>query len=317
VVAAFAAVYVIWGSTYLGIRVAIETIPPLAMAGVRFLVAGAILFPAAYLSGDRRGDPITPVHWRSALVIGGLLLFCGNGGVTFAEQHVPSGVTALLVGTVPLWMAVFAHLRGAQRLSRLASLGLVAGFAGVALLLRTGGGGTASPGFYAVALLSPVCWAAGSIYARGARVPRRPLVGVAMEMLCAGVLLCAFAGILGEWGQIHPGRISAVSLFWFAYLVVFGSLVAYTAYVYLLGKVSPRAVSSYAYVNPLVAVLLGWAFLGETVTAGTLVAAGLIVVAVAVMLAGGRRPARSVAGDAAVTEGDAPPHAAAAEAETA
>jgi drug/metabolite transporter (DMT)-like permease len=287
VVAAFATVYLIWGSTYLAIRLAIDTIPPLAMAGLRFLVAGAVLFPIAYLSGDRRGDRITGVHWRSAAVIGGCLLVGGNGGVTFAEEHVPSGTVALLVGSVPLWMAVFAHLRGHQTMSGRGVAGLVAGFAGVALLVG-GAGIIASPAWYAVALAAPISWAAGSIYARAAPVPRRALLGVAMEMLCAGVALCAVAAIAGEWGQLHPAAVSLTSVLAFAWLVVGGSLVAYTAYVFLLHSVSPRAVSSYAYVNPLVAVVLGSVFLSEPLTPTTLAAAGLIVVAVAVMLSAGR-----------------------------
>ena len=300
VLAAFAAVYLIWGSTYLGIRLAIETIPPLAMAGVRFLVAGAILFPIAYLRGDRRSDRLTLAHWRSTFVIGGLLLFAGNGGITFAEQHVPSGIAALLVATVPLWMAVFAHVLGMQRVSRLGVAGLVAGLLGVALLLRPGTVGATSPAWIAVTLVSPLCWAAGTIYARGARLPRRPLVGTAMEMLCGGAILCVVAAALGEWGQVHLAAITLTSVLAFAWLVVGGSLIAYSAYAFLLHTVSPRALSSYAYVNPLVAVLLGWAFVGEKVSAGTLVASGLIVIAVAVLLVSSREPVRAEVGSTSV-----------------
>ncbi|MGP8161863.1 MAG: EamA family transporter [Candidatus Dormibacteria bacterium] len=288
--ASFAAVFLIWGSTYLAIRLAIETMPPLTMAGVRFLLAGMLLFPIAYLSGDRDGDPLRPVHWRSALVIGALLLTAGNGVITLAEQHVASGLVALLVATVPLWMALLAHLGGLQRVSRLGMAGLVAGLLGVGLMLRPGSVGAASPGWIAFTLLSPLAWAVGSIYARRAPMPRRPLLATSLEMLCGGALLCAEAGVLGEWGQVHLAALSAVSVAGFLYLVVAGSLVGYSAYTYLLGKVSPQAASSYAYVNPLVAVLLGWAFAGETVTATTLVAAGLIVVAVVVLLAGDRGP---------------------------
>jgi drug/metabolite transporter (DMT)-like permease len=289
VLVAFAAVYLIWGSTYLAIRLAIETIPPLLMAGMRFLLAGAILLPIALLSGDRRGDRLTLAHWRSALVIGALLLAGGNGGVTLAEQRVPSGVTALLVATVPLWIAAFAHLRGVQRLSRLGAAGLLTGFVGVGLLLRPGSVGGAPPLWLGLTLVAPLSWAAGSIYARGAATPRRPLVGTALEMLCGGAILTAAAAVLGEWGQVRLAAISAVSVGAFAYLVVAGSLMGYSAYVFLLRSVSPRAASSYAYVNPLVAVALGWAVLGEPVTPITLVAAALIVVAVAVLLGGSRR----------------------------
>ncbi|HYA00531.1 MAG TPA: EamA family transporter [Candidatus Binatia bacterium] len=303
VITAFAAVYIIWGSTYLAIRLAVETLPPLLMAGVRFVIAGAILFPIAYLTGDRRGDRVTARHWKSAAVIGALLLFAGNGGISFGEQHVPSGVAALLVATVPLWMAVFAHVRGIQPIARTGAAGLLVGFAGVAILLVAGGSPvSASPLWFAITLASPVFWAAGSIYAGRAPLPRRALVGTAMEMLCGGVILCAAAGVLGEWGQIHPAAISTKSLLAAAYLVVFGSLLGYTAYVFLLRAVSPRAVSSYAYVNPLVAVLLGWALVGERVTAGTLVGGLLIVVAVVVLLASERRPAAERPGSRADAE---------------
>ncbi len=289
VIAAFAAVYLIWGSTYLAIRLAIETIPPLLMAGVRFVVAGAVLLPFALLSGDRRRDRLTLAHWRSALVIGTLLLVGGNGGVTLAEQRVPSGVTALLVATVPLWIAAFAHLRGVQRLSRIGAAGLLAGFVGVGLLLRPGSVGGAPPLWMGLTLIAPLCWAAGSVYARGAVMPRRPLVATALEMLCGGVILCVAAAALGEWSEVRLAALSAVSVGAFAYLVVAGSLMGYTAYVFLLRSVSPRAASSYAYVNPLVAVALGWAVLGEPITPFTLVAAALIVVATAVLLSSNRR----------------------------
>ena len=154
--AAFAAVYLIWGSTYLGIRYAIETIPPLAMAGSRFIVAGALMFPWAYLRGDRAGDRVTLRHWRSALVIGFCLVTVGNGGITLGEQHVASGVVAVLVATVPLWMALFSRLRGAESIGRLGVAGLVCGFLGVGLLLRPGATGTSSPKAVDPALISGV-----------------------------------------------------------------------------------------------------------------------------------------------------------------
>ena len=289
-VAAFAAVYLIWGSTYLAIRLAIDTVPPLAMAGVRFLIAGSLLFPIALATGDRT-DRVTGRHWRSALVIGVLLVTGGNGVLTFAELHVSSGVVAMLVATVPLWMVALAHLRGIQRVSRLGLAGLIVGLVGVGLMLRPGSVGSAAPLWLAFTLISPVSWAIGSIYARGATMPRRPLLATAMEMLCGGAALCLIAALLGEWGQVHPEAISGLSVAAFFYLVIPGSVIGYSAYVYLNRKVSPQAASSYAYVNPLVAVLLGWGFLGETVTATTLAAGALIVIAVAVLLAGGRRSA--------------------------
>jgi drug/metabolite transporter (DMT)-like permease len=293
-VAAFAAVYLLWGSTYLAIRLAIDTVPPLAMAGARFLIAGALLFPIALATGDR-GDRLTPRHWRSALVIGVLLVTGGNGVLTVAELHVSSGVVAMLVATVPIWMVALAHLRGLQRVGWLGAAGLVVGLIGVGLMLRPGSVGSAAPVWLAFTLISPASWALGSIYARGASMPRRPLLATAMEMLCGGAALCVIAALLGEWGQVHPAAITGLSVAAFFYLVIAGSVIGYSAYVYLNRKVSPQAASSYAYVNPLVAVALGWGFLGESVTATTLVAGALIVIAVAVLLAGGRRPSASAA----------------------
>ncbi len=303
-VAAFAAVYLIWGSTFLAIRLAIDTVPPLAMAGVRFLIAGALLFPIALLTGDR-GDRLTPRHWRSALVIGVLLVTGGNGVLTFAELHVSSGVVAMLVATVPIWMVALAHFRGLQKTSRLGAAGLVIGLIGVGLMLRPGSTGSAAPIWLVFTLISPVSWALGSIYARSASMPRRPLLATSMEMLCGGAALCLIAAPLGEWGQVHLAAISGLSVAAFFYLVIPGSIVGYSAYVYLNRKVSPQAASSYAYVNPLVAVLLGWGFLGESVTATILVAGALIVIAVAVLLAGGRRPSASGA-EATCMEGGQP-----------
>ena len=294
VVAAFAAVYVIWGSTYLGIRLAIETIPPLLMAGLRFLLAGALLYAVAARIGTRSRP--TAQQWRSSFVIGLLLLGLGNGGVTFGEQKVASGIAALLVATVPLWIAIFAHIRGVERMTRLAVAGLVAGFAGVALLLQPGA--TDSPLLWMlIVLASPVAWAVGTIYARSAPVPAQPLLGTAMEMLCGGAVLVVAGSLHGEWSRFDVGSISARSILAFAYLCIFGSMVAYTAYIWLVHEVSPAAASTYAYVNPLVAVLLGTAFLGERVSAFTAVAAVLIVIAVAVILAA--RGRRGVAGRAA------------------
>ena len=304
VVAAFAAVYVIWGSTYLAIRLAIDTIPPLLMAGVRFVVAGAILFPIAWLGRGRAGERLTAAHWRSALVIGVLLLTAGNGGISFAELHVASGVAALLVATVPLWMAVIGHLRGGERISRIPAGGLALGFAGVALLVLRPEGSSGSAVWLAFTLLPPICWAAGSIYARGAPLPRRPLLGTAMEMLCGGAVLCFLSGLLGEWGQLHLTHISLTSGLALLYLIAAGSLIAFSAYVYLLATVPARAVSSYAYVNPLVAVGLGWAFLGEGVGATTLVAAALIVAAVAVLLSSRGRTATASTAAASPAPGE-------------
>lgn len=295
VVTAFASVYVIWGSTYLGIRIAIDTIPPLAMAGARFVLAGVMLYAFAIGRGERVADRPTGRQWRNAFIIGALLLGIGNGGVTFGEQYVASGVVALLVATVPLWFAIFAHVTRVESMNRYGMAGVVIGFLGVGLLLRPSGGDASQLPWMLFVLGAPLGWSIGSLFARVADVPSRPLVGTAMEMIGGGVLLCIAAALHGEWGQVHLQSISLRSAIAVAGLVVFGSIVAFTAYVWLLHEASPAAVSTYAYVNPLVAVLLGWAVLGEAVHPQTLLAGLLIVIAVAVILVSRSRERRTPA----------------------
>jgi drug/metabolite transporter (DMT)-like permease len=283
IVAAFLAVYIIWGSTYFAIKVAIQTIPPFLMAGFRFLVAGALVFGWLLLRGAARPKL---VHWRSALILGGLLLFAGNGGVTWAEQYIPSGLAALIVAMVPLYVALLDWLRpGGARPSALRIIGLVIGFAGVALLIGPLATGGFSPALFAafVPLIGSLCWAAGTLYSRSAKLPANPLVGTGMEMLVGGVLLTAVGLALGEGSQIHPETFSLDSLLAFGFLVIFGSIVAFSAYIWLLSKVNPGRVSTYAYVNPVVAVFLGWAFANEAVTGRTLIAAAVILLAVMII----------------------------------
>ncbi len=284
VIAAFAAVYLIWGSTYLFIRVAVETIPPLLMGGVRFLVAGAVLLA---ITSRMRGAPRDPIgwrQWRATAITGGLLLLGGNGGVSYGEQYVPSGIVALLVATVPLFIAIFGALALGRRLSRLAVTGVAIGLLGTAVLLRPGAGGTGDLGHMLLVLVSPLSWAIGSLYATRGPLPKRALVATGMEMLCGGALLVVVGLLIGEAGAVHLERISVASWLSVLYLIVFGSLVAFSAYVWLLTRVATTAVSTYAYVNPLVAVLLGWLVLGERITGQTLLAAALIIIAVALIL---------------------------------
>ncbi len=282
VVAAFAAVYVIWGSTYFFIKVAVETLPPLLMAGVRFLVAGAALLAVTSRMRGAARDPIGWRQWRATAITGGLLLLGGNGGVAFGEQYVPSGVVALEVATVPLFIALFGAVVLGRRLGRIAVGGIVIGLLGTAVLLRPGSGGDI--GHMLLVLASPLSWAIGSLYATRGPLPKRALVATGMEMLCGGALLLVTGLLTGEGSAVHLGQVSVASWLSVLYLIVFGSLVAFSAYVWLLTKVATTAVATYAYVNPLVAVLLGWAFLGERITGQTVVAAALIVVAVAVIL---------------------------------
>jgi drug/metabolite transporter (DMT)-like permease len=280
ILAAFAAVYLIWGSTYLTIRIAIETLPPLLMAGTRFVLAGLILYAIARRPGTRK-ERLTLAHWRAALVIGACLLFAGNGAVTWGEQYVASGLVALIVATVPLWVAVFGPLFGARRIGRLEVLGIAVGLFGAGLLLRPGGS------VHPQALLvvgSSMLWAVGSLYAGRAPTPKSPLTAVAMEMLAGGLLL-GFAGLAsGELGAVHLQNVSVASGVAFAYLVLIGAIVGYGAYIWLLRQVPAPAAATYAFVNPLVAVALGAIVLGEPITPPTLIAGGLIIVAVATIL---------------------------------
>lgn len=292
IIAAFVAVYLIWGSTYLAIRFAIETIPPHLMASARFLVAGAILYAWARLRGAPKPSF---TNWRAAAVIGGLLLLGGNGAVVWAETRVPSGVTSLLVATVPIWMAVIETLRnGGRRPATAVIAGLVLGLGGLALLLAPGrlAGRVDLLGAGAL-ILGSFSWALGSLLSRTAKLPKSGFLAAAMEMVAGGAWLLLFGLVTGQAGQLTMSALSMKSLLSLAYLIVFGSLVGFTAYIWLLGATTASRVSTYAYVNPVVAVLLGWAFAGEPMTARTALAAAVIVGAVALIIRYGARPAKS------------------------
>jgi drug/metabolite transporter (DMT)-like permease len=289
VLAAFAAVYVVWGSTYLAIRVAIETLPPLLMAGARFLLAGGILYAFMRL----RGEPAPARrHWASTSIVGMLLLMFGNGGVVLAERSVPSGVVALLVAMVPMWMVLLEWLRpGGNRPTLQTVVGLAIGFAGIVILIGPAGfagGDRVDPLGALLVMAGAAAWAAGSIYSRGAPLPRSALVATGMEMGWGGFWLLLAGTVRGEWATVHPSAFTPASVLAFFYLVAFGSLVGFTAYIWLLGVSTPARVSTYAYVNPVVAVLLGWAFLDEPLTPRVLGAAAVIILAVAVITTGKR-----------------------------
>lgn len=280
--AALAAVYVIWGSTYLAIAIAIETMPPFWMAGVRFVVAGALLYGLARLTGAAR--PV-PVHWRSAALIGGLLLLGGNGGVVWAEQRVDSGLTALLVSTVPLWMVLLQWLRpGGVRPAGRVLAGVAVGFAGLVMLVRPGSGhGGIDPLGVAVLMVGCLSWAWGSLHSRRVSLPASPLMATALEMITGGALLMLAGAVTGEPARLDLAAVSLRSALALGYLVVFGALVGFTAYIWLLRVASPVVVSTYAYVNPIVAVFLGWLIRGEPLTGSTLAAAAVIVTGVALI----------------------------------
>src|SRR5437899_3508612 len=275
-----ATLYVVWGSTYLGIMLAIRTMPPFLMSSARFLLAGAFLFA---LSPRRR---VGLRAWGAALVAGGALLTIGNGGITWAEQRVDSGVAALLVATMPLWLALFDRLVFGRRLSASGWASLLVGLGGVALLVSPGGGGTDLVGGLAC-VVAAAAWAAGSLYSRHAPLPSQPTLASGMEMLAAAVLLGVAGLASGEGGQVHLSHVSVESLLALAYLVVVGSIVGFSCYQWLLRNAPTSIVSTYAYVNPVVAVLLGATFLGEPPTLRTL-AAGVAIVLSVVLIVGGR-----------------------------
>lgn len=281
---AFLAVYVLWGSTYLAIRFAIETVPPFVMAGARFVVAGAILY--AWMRWRGASAP-RPSHWRGATVVGGLLLLMGNGGVVWAEQRVASGLAAVLIAVVPFWMVLFDWLHADGTRPGLAVLlGLVAGFAGVALLIVPGefaGAGHVDPLGAAALLFASVSWATGSLYSRRAPQPASLLLAAAMQMLVGGALLLAAGTVTGEWARLDLGAVSVRSVLSMGYLVLFGSIVGFSCYTWLLKATTPARVATYAYVNPAVAMLLGWGLGGEPLSSRALLAVAVIVGAVVVI----------------------------------
>lgn len=293
-IAAFAAVYTIWGSTYLAIRFAVETLPPFLMLGFRFTVAGAILYAWTRLGGTPRP---TLLNWRASTTIGGLLLLGGTGLVAWAEQKVPSGLASLLIATVPVWVVLLDWLRPRGTRPNLGvTLGLLLGLAGVGLLVSQGklaNGEKLDMLGVAVVLCAAVSWAAGSLYSRRAPIAESPLLATGMEMLGGGVLLIILATVTGEWSKLRLDTLSVKSALSLGYLVIFGSLVAFTAFIWLLKVSTPSLVSTYAYVNPVVAVFLGWALASEPLSGQTFVAFVIIIVAVAIVTAFRTRKAAS------------------------
>jgi drug/metabolite transporter (DMT)-like permease len=284
VIAAFAAVYIVWGSTYVAILFAIETLPPFLMAATRFLVAGALI---AAWSLPRLERAPTAREWKAAIIIGGLLLMGGNGAVVWAEQTVPSSVAALLIAVTPAWMVLLDWLwQGAARPGGRTILGLVLGFGGLTLLVGPAalmGVGRIDPVGALVVIGGSLAWSIGSIYSRRAPRPPGASLGIAMQMLAGGSLLLLLGVVTGEPARVELAAVSLRSVLAVAYLIVFGSIVAYSAYIWLLRVVSPARVATYAYVNPIVAVLLGWTLAGEALTARMSVAAVVIVLGVALI----------------------------------
>ena len=285
---ALGTIYVVWGSTFAAIDLAVRTIPPFFTMSARHLIAGAVLLAwgLARSPGERIGRP----QIVAAFVFGGALFLGSHGALAWSLQRIPSGVAALVVASIPLWVAVLDRLVLGKRLSPRAVAGLVIGFGGVAILVDPGGGAVDTVGAL-VALGSAASWAAGSLYARGAPLPRAPIVSAGLASLAGGVLLAVVGAARGELGALDAGAVSGESLFGVAYLVVIGSLVGLTAYVWLLRVAPISLVATYAYVNPVVAILIGWALLGEAFTPRVLVAGAAIVAAVA-MIVSAPAPAR-------------------------
>ena len=295
IVLAFAAVYVLWGSTYLAIRFGVETIPPFLLAGLRHLTAGVLLFAWLRVRGTPKPERR---HWRSAAVIGGLMLLGGNGLLTWAERRVPSGLAALIVASVPIWMTVLDGLQHRERPHGIVVLGLALGLAGLVFLVAPGrfaGGSHVDPLGAAALLTAALLWAIGSLYSRRAKLPSSTLLATAMEMIAGGLILLVVAALAREWQGFSLAAVSARSLWALAYLIVAGSLLGFSAYIFLLRATTPARVSTYAYVNPVVAVFLGWALAGEPVTLRTILAAAIIVASVALIIRHGARRGRRVA----------------------
>ena len=298
VLVAFASIYLIWGSTYLAIRFAIETMPPLLMAGVRFVIAGGLL-----VAWQRAAGAPAPsrIEWRSATIIGAFLLLGGNGGVVWAEQFVESGLAALIVSTVPIWVVFLDWARpGGHRPPRAVLVGIAGGIVGMIILIgpaELAGASRVDLGGAIVLIGASLAWSTGSLYARSAPLPSRPLLATGMEMLAGGVLLLVAGSLAGEVGRVDPAAISAKSVAALAYLIGFGALVGFTAYVWLLRNVDTAKVATYAYVNPIVALVLGWWMAGEDLTARSLIAALVILAAVVLITTQGRFRRRPAAND--------------------
>ena len=288
-------VYVVWGSTYLAIAFAIETLPPLLSAGVRFVVAGCLMLgvTAAYRRWQRsRGgadqqEPLRWANWRATAIVGVLLLLGGNGGVVFAEQYIPSGVAAVLVATVPIWLALLEALRTRRAPSRLAVAGLIAGVVGVAILLAPVEGlGNLNALGVIIVVGAAFSWACGSLYARNSELPSSGALATGMETLFGGIALLAVGALIGEVSRADPANFSLESLLALGYLIVFGSILAFSAYTWLLAHAPVTVVGTYAYVNPIVAVGLGALINNEPITPRTIIASLLIIGAVVAMVSG-------------------------------
>ncbi len=302
--------YVVWGSTYLAIRVAVETFPPFVMGAVRFSIAGAIMVVVALIAS--RGSVARPTlrQVRDAAIVGACLMFGGMGLVSWAEQTIPSGIAGVLIALMPMWIAVYERAFFGTRLPVLAVVGIVLGIVGVVILVGQGLGaeGTLDPLGIAALVASPMAWAAGSTFAaHGARLPSNPILATGLEMLLGSLVLVAAAVLSGELAAFRPEMLSGDAVLATAYLTIVGSLVAFTAFVWVIRHAPLPLVTTYAFVNPVIAVFLGWLLLHEAVDVIQLVAGGVIVAGVAlIILARSRMPTRDPAPERSIERGDSP-----------
>lgn len=288
---AFAAIYLVWGSTYLAIRYAVETIPPLVTAGIRHTVAGSILLAWAYARGFRAKRE----HWIAGAIVGGLFFLVGHGSLHWAEQHVASGLAALLIATEPMFILVLAWSSGQQKISRLSALGLACGAIGVAILtgMELSAKDTSLLGMLAV-LLGSLSWAAGVVISPKLKLPTDALARTAVPLVCGAVMLLAAAGVTGEFQALHGSAVSLKSILGLAYLIVFGSIVAFTSYTWLLQRCPPTLVATHTYANPVVAVLLGWLLASERLDLRVAVASVAILGAIVLIRRGERATERKI-----------------------
>jgi drug/metabolite transporter (DMT)-like permease len=287
---AFAAIYLVWGSTYLAIRYAVETIPPLVTAGIRHSIAGSIMLAWAWARGYRP----TRAHWISGSIVGALFFFVGHGSLHWAEQYVGSGLAALLLATEPMFILVLAWSMGQQKISRLSALGLGLGALGVAVLT---GAELTVKGSSLVALLAVLvgsfAWSAGVVISPKLKLPSDALGRTALPTICGAVMLLAAAGLTGEFHATHWANISLKSIFGLAYLIVFGSVIAFTAYTWLLQRCPPALVATHTYANPVVAVFLGWLLASERLTLRVVLASVAILGAIVLIRKGERTTAQA------------------------
>ena len=281
---ALVTVYIVWGSTFIALAIVIRDLPPFLAMSVRHLVAGGVLLAIALPRGDRGTDRIGRRQIGAAFVFGGLLFVTGHGSLAWAQQTVPAGVAALLVGTIPIWMALFDRVGFGKRLPGTAYAGIAVGFGGLAILFDPFGKGSVDRLGALVIVLGAMCWAVGSLYSRGAPLPKRPLVSAGLASLCGGILLTGYSAVSGEIGEATWTTDAVLAL---GYLIVVGSFVGFTTYVWLLRVAPISLVSTYAYVNPIVAVALGWLILDESITAQMAIAGAAVLVSVAVILRSG------------------------------